>query len=278
MTTFTDAGAAGSAQSAMAAFAQRGGQVDQVRVNAIASDVLAALHDVIRKHQVSYAEYDALKTWLIRVGEDGQWPGLLDLLIEHVVEEVATADRRGAVGTAEGPFYVPGAPEFASEATLPMRERETGTPLLFEGTVTDLDGTPINGALIELWQADADGSYSQFTPGIPRWNLRGAIRTRADGRYTFHTIEPAPYQIPTAGACGALIAAAGWHAWRPAHLHVKVSAPGTKLLTTQLYFDGDNYLDTDIAHGVKPELIVRQTPAASGTGMQVTYDFALDPA
>ena len=103
------------------------GQVDQVRVDAIASDALAALHDVIRKHQVTYAEYEALKAWLIRVGEYGEWPLLLDLFIEHVVEEVVNADRRGAVGTVEGPFYVPGAPESAGEATLSMREDEAGT-------------------------------------------------------------------------------------------------------------------------------------------------------
>ena len=284
MTTgFTDVRptAADSGRSATANVAHQersGGQIDPVRVNGIASDALTALHDVIRKHKVTYAEYDALKTWLIRVGEQGEWPLLLDLFIEHVVEEVANANRKGAVGTVEGPFYVPGAPESASKATLSTLDGDGGTPLLLHGTVTDLDGTPIEGALIELWHADTHGYYSQFAQGIPQWNHRGAIRTGADGRYTFQTIEPAPYQVPTDGACGALIAAAGWHAWRPAHLHVKASTPGRQLLTTQLYFDGDEYLNTDIAHAVKPELIVYPTPAASGTGRQVTYDFALDPA
>jgi catechol 1,2-dioxygenase len=283
MTAFADVTntAAGSGRPAMGSFIRNqrcAGQADQVRVDAIASAALAALHDVIRRHEVTYAEYEALKAWLIRVGEYGEWPLLLDLFIEHVVEEVVNADRRGAVGTVEGPFYVPGAPESAGEATLSMREDEAGNPLLFQGAVTDLVGTPVGGALVELWHADADGYYSQFAPGIPRWNLRGAIRTGADGRYAFHTIEPAPYQIPAEGACGELIAAAGWHAWRPAHLHVKVSAPGKQRLTTQLYFDGGKYLDTDIAHAVKPELVVRPTPAASGKGVQVIYQFALDPA
>ena len=149
---------------------------------------------------MTYAEYDAFKAWLIRVGEDGEWPLFLDVFVEHVVEEVANADREGAMGTIEGPYYVPGAPEFAGEATLPMREDEPGTPLTFQGTVTDLDGSPIEGALVELWHADDAGFYSQFAPGIPEWNLRGTIRTGADGRYTFHTIQPAPYQIPTDGA------------------------------------------------------------------------------
>jgi catechol 1,2-dioxygenase len=153
-----------------------------------------------------------------------------------------------------------------------MRETEPGTSLTFQGTVTDLDGSPLEGALVELWHADDAGFYSQFAPGIPEWNLRGTIRTGADGRYTFHTIQPAPYQIPTDGATGALIAAAGWHAWRPAHLHLKVSAPGRLPVTTQLYFEGGEHVEDDVAQAVKPELILRPV------GGRVTYDFPLDPA
>jgi catechol 1,2-dioxygenase len=159
-----------------------------------------------------------------------------------------------------------------------MRDDEPGTPLTFQGTVTDLDGSPVDGAVVDLWHADDDGYYSQFAPGIPEWNLRGIIHTGADGRFTFHTVQPAPYQIPTDGSCGALIAAAGWHPWRPAHLHLKVSAAGKLPITTQLYFDGGDYVDDDVARAVKPELILRPTPAGSGTGNEVTYDFALDPA
>jgi catechol 1,2-dioxygenase len=273
--------AAGSGRSATERFSQKergGAPVDQARVSAIATDAITALHEVIRRHRVTYAEYDALKAWLIRVGEDGEWPLFLDVWIEHVVEEVANADRKGTSGTIEGPYYIPGSPEFRSEATLPMRDGERGTPFVFQGTVTDLDGTPLEGARVELWHADDDGFYSQFAPGIPEWNLRGTILTGADGRFTFHTIKPAPYQIPTDGSCGALIAAAGWHAWRPAHLHLKVSAPGKQLITTQLYFQGGQHVEDDVAQAVKPELILRPTPAASGTGEEVTYDFALDPA
>jgi catechol 1,2-dioxygenase len=273
--------AAGSGRSATERFAQKeraGGTVDQARVSAIATDAIQALHEVIRKHGVTYAEYDALKAWLIRVGEDGEWPLFLDVWLEHVVEEVANADRKGTSGTIEGPYYIPGAPEFRSEATLPMRDDEKGTPFLFQGTVTDLDGNPLENAQVELWHADDDGYYSQFAPGIPEWNLRGTIVTGPDGRFTFRTVKPAPYQIPTDGSCGALIAAAGWHPWRPAHLHVKVSAPGKQLITTQLYFEGGQWVGDDVAQAVKPELILRPIPAASGTGEEVTYDFVLDPA
>ena len=246
------------------------------RVDALAREVLDAVHATIRKHKVTYDEYNALKAWLINVGQDGEWPLFLDVWVEHVIEEVANEDRGGSKGTIEGPYYVPGSPESVGEATLPMRDGEPGTPLLFQGQVTSVDGTPLPGAKVEIWHADAEGFYSQFAPGIPEWNLRGTVVADADGSFRINTLEPAPYQIPTDGSCGRLIAAAGWHAWRPAHLHLKVSAPGHQLVTTQLYFPGDEHNDDDIASAVKPELMLDPRPAAGGTGNEVTYDFVLD--
>ncbi|WP_431197145.1 hypothetical protein [Streptomyces flavusporus] len=59
-----------------------------------------------------------------------------------------------------------------------------------------------------------DGLYAQFAPAIPEWNLRGKVTADEKGTFRICTVEPAPYQIPTDGSCGKLIAAAGWHAWR----------------------------------------------------------------
>ena len=246
------------------------------RVDLLARSVLDAVYDTIRKHQVTYDEYNALKAWLIQVGKDGEWPLFLDVWVEHVVEEVATDHREGSKGTIEGPYYVPGAPEQGAKGSVPMRDGEQGAALSWVGTVTSTDGTPLDGATIELWHADNDGFYSHFAPGIPDWNLRGSFTVGADGAFEIHTIQPAPYQIPTDGACGKLIAAAGWHAWRPAHLHVKVSAPGHELLTAQLYFPGDEHNDDDIASAVKPELVLAPEPQADGT-VRVDYGFVLDP-
>ena len=108
--------------------------------------------------------------------------------------------------------------------------------------------------------------------------LRGTVISDDKGYFKIHTLQPAPYQIPTDGSCGKLIAAAGWHAWRPAHLHLKVSAQTHRLITTQLYFPGDPHNDDDIASAVKPELLLDVRPADSGRGNQVTYNFVLDPA
>ncbi|WP_460993542.1 dioxygenase family protein, partial [Sinomonas soli] len=147
--------------------------------------------------------------------------------------------RAGSKGTIEGPYYVPASPAQQTPGTLPMRDDEPGTPLLFQGQITSVSGEPLTGAKVEIWHADDLGFYSQYAPGLPEWNLRGTVLADETGHFQINTIQPAPYQIPTDGACGQLIAAAGWHAWRPAHIHLKVSAPGHQLITTQLYFPGD---------------------------------------
>jgi catechol 1,2-dioxygenase len=246
------------------------------RVDLLAREILNAVHATIRKHNVTYDEYNALKAWMIQVGEDGEWPLFLDVWVEHVVEEVASAHRQGSKGTIEGPYYVPDAPELGADASLPQRPEEPGTPLTWEGTITSTDGTPIDGAKLDVWHCDDLGLYSQFSEGQPEWNLRGTLTVGADGRFTVRTIKPQPYQIPTDGSCGRLIDAAGWHAWRPAHVHVKVSAPGHELLTAQLYFPGDQHNDDDVASAVKPELMLAPVSRPDGS-LSVEYGFVLDP-
>ena len=259
------------------ASSQGDGVVDTERVDLLAGRAIKALNDIVLEERVSYDEYNALKAWLIKVGEDGEWPLFLDVWLEHSVEEVATSHREGNKGSIEGPYYIENAPELPWNGTIPMREDEPGTPMKFHGQVRSTDGTPLKDAKVELWHADNDGFYSQFAPGIPEWNLRGTWIVNDNAEFEMNSIQPAPYQIPTDGACGQLIAAAGWHAWRPAHLHLKVSAPGHELLTAQLYFPGDPHNDDDIASAVKPELMLDPKPTEDGKGVTVAYDFVLDP-
>ena len=279
--TTADATAAKSGNAATDKFRSSGKTAtvaaDVARVNLLASKLIKAANDIVLEERVTYDEFNALKAWLIKVGDDGEWPLFLDVWLEHSVEEVATDHREGNKGSIEGPYYVPEAPTQQSPAAISMRDDEPGTPLLFQGQVRSTDGTALAGAKVELWHADEAGFYSQFAPGLPEWNLRGTFLADAEGNFQISTVQPAPYQIPTDGACGQLIEAAGWHAWRPAHLHLKVSAPGHELLTAQLYFPGDVHNDDDIATAVKPELMLDIQPAASGNGVQATYDFVLDP-
>jgi catechol 1,2-dioxygenase len=274
--TAADAGA--SASKSFRSTGQYSGSnagTDTARVDALARAVLTAVHRVIRDQAVTYPEFQTAKKWLMDVGEGGEWPLFLDVFVEHAVEEVAARTQDGTKGTILGPYYLPNQARLTSPATLPSRPDELGTPLVFRGRVTNLDGTAVAGAELDIWQADQKGYYSGFAPDIPAGNLRGVVVADDQGRFEIRTIQPAPYQVPTDGPTGGLIAAAGWHAWRPAHLHLLVSAAGHRTVTTQLYFAGGDYIDSDVAEATKPELIIDPVDRGDGT-REVTYDFVLE--
>lgn len=274
--------AAGSGASATAAFRAAGkrrgtAETSAERADTVLRALLGAVHQVISDHEITYPEFQAAKSWLMEVGEGGEWPLLLDVFVEHAVEEVASRSRLGTKGTIEGPYYLPGSERLPAHCELPRRPDERGTPLSFTGQVRDVDGTPLPGAEVDIWHADADGYYSGFAPHLPEGNLRGLVVTDDEGRFSIRTVCPAPYRIPTDGPTGRMIAAAGWHPWRPAHLHVMVRAEGHRQLTTQLYFEGGAWVDDDVARATKPELILR--PAADGEGgLAQRYDFVLERA
>lgn len=247
----------------------------QQRVDAFVGDAMAAVRDVMARHDMTYGEYAAVKQWLIEVGEVGEWPLFLDVWFESTVEKLVTSRRRGSKGAILGPFYLPDQVELRTPATLPMREDEPGESLVLAGQVRSTDGRALRGAVVDVWQADAAGFYGNFGLDGPPGTLRGRVIADDEGRFEIHTILPAPYEIPKGGPCGKLIAAAGWSAFRPAHLHVLVTSPGHEMLTSQLYFADTDFLDDDVASAVKEELVLRLEEAADG-GRCAAYDFVLD--
>lgn len=274
--------ASGSGASASRAFrASRQGAADASvsaeRVSTVVGALLAAAHEVIREYGVTYPEFQAAKQWLMDVGEGGEWPLFLDVFLEHAVEATAATTQHGTKGSIQGPYYLPDQRRLPSVAALPMRPDEPGEPLVLAGQVRDLAGDPVPGAELDIWQADDRGYYSGFAPDIPAGNLRGVLAVDERGRYEVTTVRPAPYQIPTDGPTGRLIAAAGWHPWRPAHLHLFVSAPGFRRITTQLYFTGGDWLDSDVARATKPELLLDPQRGPDGR-LHAGYDFVLEPA
>jgi len=279
MTVIDSPTAAGSGSAATEQFtgARFTSDTSPERLAAIATDTFRGLSKVIHDHGITYDEYRVLKQWLIQVGEGGEWPLFLDVFLEHDVEEVNSTRFQGTKGSIEGPYYLPDAPRLPATCTLPMRaEDTTETPFVLHGRVTDLDGAPLAGATVEIWHADAEGYYSGFAPHLPDWNLRGLVAVDENGRYSITTIRPAPYQIPTDGPTGEMIEAAGWHPWRPAHFHLRVSAPGKHPIVTQLYFQGGDWIDDDVATATKPELML--DPVTDEQGREVVeYHFALDP-
>lgn len=244
------------------------------RGDRVVGDLLRRITALIADADVSYPEYQAAKQWLIEVGEAGEWPLLLDVFVEHAVEEQATRARAGSEGTILGPYHLPDHPFLEPPCVLPQRDDEPGEPLTMRGRVTSADGQPLAGAVIDVWQADAAGLYSGFSE-LPAGLLRGKVRADDEGRFSLRTIKPAPYTIPHDGPTGRLIAGCGWHPWRPAHIHVLVTADGHEDLITQLYLDDSDYLDGDVAGAVKDSLVVRPRP--EGDQLAFAYDFRLAP-
>ncbi|KRF16717.1 catechol 1,2-dioxygenase [Nocardioides sp. Soil797] len=245
------------------------------RVAAIVTAVLKGVHAAIEEYDVSYPEFQAAKAWLMEVGEGGEWPLFMDVFVEHAVENQVARSQKGTKGSILGPYYQPDQVRLGSKCRLPRRDDEVGTPLVLSGQVRDLDGSPLAGAEVDIWHADSEGYYSGFAPHVPDGNLRGVVETDEEGRFEIDTIQPAPYMIPHDGPTGQLLEAAGWHPWRPAHLHIQVRAEGHRPVTTQLYFAGGDYLESDVAEATKPELVI--DPQDDGTGVRrSSYDFELE--
>ena len=159
--------------------------------------------------------------------------------------------------------------------------------LFFRGRVTSLDGEPLAGVELDMWQADAEGLYSNIHPNVPEWNLRGRFHSGDDGTFEVRTIVPPPYEIAKGGPTGTVLKSLGRHFFRPAHLHLRISHPQYRSLTSQVYFDGGDYLESDVASAVRDDLVAmlvrRKDPkdlAARGLDkpyFEVCHDFILVP-
>lgn len=247
------------------------------RLQLIVTEVLDSLLGIIRKHQVTWDEYRAATVWLTEAGRQGfEIPLMLDVFLSQTVDDVDFGAQGGTESNVEGPFYVPDAQLLERPYVLPQRDDEPGERLLFSGTVRSTDGSPLAGALVDVWQASAAGEYSNFHPSIPEGNLRGRFTADGAGQFEFETIVPPFYGIPDTGATAQLLEALGRHLFRPGHIHFKVSHPACRTLTTQIYFEGDPYIDSDVVGAVKDSLViglVRNGEAET----RCSYDFVLVP-
>ncbi len=172
-----------------------------------------------------------------------------------------------------GPFYAEGAPEQNTGADLAPGE---SPGVVVSGRVTDLKGQPLPNAVLDIWQTAPNGLYHMQDSGAEEFHLCGKVLTAADGSYSFRTLKPVAYSIPSDGPVGQLLDKLGRHPHRPAHIHFIVSAPGFKPVVTQLFTEGDEYIETDAVFGVKNSLVVDYEKA--GDEWKVDYDFVLEPA
>src|SRR5450830_319404 len=188
--------------------------------------------------------------------------------------------------TVLGPFYVDNPKQHALGDMISLDAN--GAPLLVEGSVSAVDGSPIAGAVVDVWHSDGDGYYDvQREDGLQHLSDRARFVTDTQGRFWFRSIVPAFYPIPDDGPVGKMLDAQGRHPYRPAHVHFMISAPACDTLVTHLFLADDPYLDSDVVFGVKDALICQLEAQAAGVTARgntiavpmaaLRYDFVLAP-
>jgi protocatechuate 3,4-dioxygenase, beta subunit len=133
---------------------------------------------------------------------------------------------RATPSQTEGPFYPLREPKDADFDLLRNGDRQytKGTQAWVEGRVVDVDGKPLKGGVIEIWQCDESGHYDHPADGAkmdPNFQGFGRVQLDSVGQFKFRTIKPAAYS------------------GRTPHIHAKIKLGKTELLTTQLYVQDD---------------------------------------
>jgi catechol 1,2-dioxygenase len=235
--------------------------------------VVTALHGLARELDLTTDELLAVLGFLGEVARADELILLSDVLgLSRLVDDQTHAGSAGTPSNVLGPFYRPGAPWISNPGSI-ATHGEPGERITVWGRVTDAgDGRAVTDATLDVWQANADGVYSNEDSRLHSWSLRGRQRVDADGAYAFDTVRPLHYTVKDDGPVGQLLAALGRHPWRPAHIHFLVSAQGRQALVTQAYLAGGAYLSDDAIDGVKEALI---TPVQDG---RLCFDIELPPA
>jgi len=239
------------------------------------------LHAFVREVEPTQAEWEQAIGFLTGVGamcDDKRQEFILlsDVLgVSMLVDAINHRVPAGATeSTVLGPFHVVASPPRALGDDI--ADVSEGVPLVVRGRVLDLDGTPVAGARVDVWQADGEGFYDVQKDTTPDQDLRGLFTTDEHGRYWFRTVEPAHYPIPDDGPVGDLLRRTGRHPYRPAHIHVIATANGHDPVTTHVFIDGSPYLEDDTVFGVRRSLV---RPIHTDDGERVVdFDVVLAPS
>ncbi len=266
--------------SAEAVNARMGDDINP-RLAQVMGSLVRHLHAFAKDIDLTQEEWDLAIDFLTQTGqmcspERQEFILLSDALgFSMLVDAINNRRPSGATeNTVFGPFHVADAPirEMGDNICLDGK----GETCLFEGRVLDVDGAPIEGAMVDVWSDNADGYYDVQQPAIqPKFNNRGRFITGADGVYRFVGIKPVAYPIPDDGPVGKMLAALGRHPNRPAHLHFLVTAPGFQKIVTHIFDGEDKWLSSDAVFGVKESLIAPFEPASGDTQWRAPFDFVM---
>jgi len=220
------------------------------------------LHAFLREVQPTEREFEDAMELIARIGQgctaDHNEAVLMsDVLGASTLVCLMNNGQDGATETAAallGPFWRDNSPVTPDGGSI-VRSPTPGAPLFARCVVNGAGRKPLAGARVDVWQASPKGMYENQDADQADMNLRGRFTTNADGSFSFVSVKPAGYPVPTDGPAGDLLRAQLRHPFRPAHVHFLILAPGHKTLATQVFVDEDEYLESDAVFGVTRSLV-----------------------
>src|SRR5262245_18166308 len=224
---------------------ERWTDIPDPRLRQIMTAAIKHLHAFVREIEPTEAEWFAAIDWLTRTGKtctDKRQEFILVSDVLGVSMLVDAINHRLPIGatptTVEGPFHVADAPELANGGD--MAKGAPGIPCFVTGKVRGLDGRPIGGAVLDLWQTDGEGLYEAQRDTQGPW-MRGLYHSQPDGSFVVRTVGPIAYTIRMDGTVGELVERTNISHMRPAHIHFAISAPGYHGCVTHLFQRGDDF-------------------------------------
>lgn len=254
-------------------------QIDSERQRHLVNRLVHHLHAFASETQLSHEEWREGIAFLHRMADisspsRSEFTLLSDVLGLSSLVDLLAARPGATEGSVLGPFHTRGSPWLDNGSNL--IQGNAGEPVLIQGRVTDTDGQPLVNATIDFWQNADNGMYWQMDDSQPQDNLRCQLKVQPDGRFELATIRPRPYLVPTDGPVGELLRVSHRDAWRPAHFHIIVEAPGHRSLITEVFDEADPWVDKDAVFGVRASLVRPFTPTrdaatAKRMGLPDTY-------
>jgi len=266
--------------------------VPDPRLSKIMQSMIKYLHAFVRDIEPTEQEWMAAIEWLTRTGKLSNNKRQEFILASDVVGVSMLVDcinhrlsSKATPTTVTGPFHVHDSPNLADGAD--MAKGAPGELCYVSGSVRNVEGRPITGATLDIWQADGDGHYDAQHGGEEAW-MRGVFKSDANGNFVVQTVLPVPYSIPMDGSVGEIMARTNISPMRPSHIHFLIDSPGYHRLITHVFKKSCPYIATDVVYGVKAPLIAafKLMPAGSTTPMGaiadqqfwlLEYDFVLQP-
>ncbi|SDY83331.1 dioxygenase [Nitrosomonas sp. Nm33] len=255
-------------------------RIENPRLKSIVSSLIKHLHACAQEMRVNDEEWEFTWDFMARMAEKtgperNEFLLLADVLgVSQLIEMLNHEEPGQPVGFAlVGPFFRANAP-FRERGASIASEDTPGTRARISGRVFDFrDKTPIEGAILDIWQAATNGLYENQDEQQPDYNLRGRFRTDKNGTFELIALMPTAYPVPTDGPVGELLRVAKRPPNRPAHIHFIVSAPGYETLVTQIFVKGDPIIEDDAVFTASANMVGNFRE--EGDHFWLSYDFPL---